>query len=564
MYIKEIEFVNFKSFGKKVKISFYNDFTTISGPNGSGKSNIIDGILFALGLTSSRTLRAEKLTDLIYNGDEAKKPDFAQVTIRFDNSDRKLPLDLDEVEISRKVRRTKSGYYSYFYFNGKAVSLGEIHFQLAKAGVTPEGYNVVMQGDVTQIISMTSVERRKIIDEIAGVAEFDERKQKALGELEVVRQQIERVDIILEEVRTQLGKLAGERDQALKYQALKAEKVKFEGYVLLSKLKDARTELQNVDKELAGKEEHLEKVQVLLNERVQELQALEEALEKLSLEIRKKGEDEQLQVKREIEETKGEISRCVDSIELSESELEEADSRRRKAFVEIDSTKGKIRELEEKIEAENLRKDSISSELSERKTERMLLQSRIADVDAKFAATRDELMAARKKLEDIKNEKNELIRTEDRLLDTLRRKSSELRDIENQIRDAEAAVTTSDSDTLSVKYEIEKLSENMESLIRDRDDIESSHFRIKEDIRKLESKLHGLQQEYAITEARVRASEHGGSYSKAVEMVIGAARQEDLFGIHGTIAQLGKVDRQIFNSSGDCRRKPDAGNCCRY
>ena len=98
MYIKEIEFVNFKSFGKKVKIPFYNDFTTISGPNGSGKSNIIDGILFALGLTSSRTLRAEKLTDLIYNGDTAKKPNFAQVTIRFDNSDRKLPIELDEIK----------------------------------------------------------------------------------------------------------------------------------------------------------------------------------------------------------------------------------------------------------------------------------------------------------------------------------------------------------------------------------------------------------------------------------------------------------------------------------
>jgi chromosome segregation protein len=544
VYIKEIEFANFKSFGKKVKISFYNDFTTISGPNGSGKSNIIDGILFALGLTSSRTLRAEKLTDLIYNGDETKKPDFAQVTIRFDNTDRKLPLDLDEVEVSRKVRLTKSGYSSYFYFNGRAVNLGEIHFQLAKAGITPEGYNVVMQGDVTQIISMTSVERRKVIDEIAGVAEFDERKQKALGELEVVRQQIERVDIILDEVRTQLGKLAGERDQALKYQALKAEKIKFEGYILLSKLKDARIELKNIDKELAGKEEHLEKVQGLLNERMQELQALEEVLEKLSLEIRKKGEDEQLQVKREIEEIKGEISRCVDSVELSESELEEADSRRRKSFVEIDSTKGKIKEFEEKIEAENLRKGSISSELSERKTERMLLQSRIADVDAKFAVTRDELMASRKKLEDAKNEKNELIRAEDRLLDGLRRKSSELRDIENQIKDAEAAVATSDSDTLSVQYEINKLSESMESLIKDRDDIESSHFRIKDDIKKLENKLHSLQQEYAITEARIRASEQGGGYSKAVEMVIGAGRQENLYGIRGTIAQLGRVDRQ--------------------
>ena len=544
MYIKEIEFVNFKSFGKKVKISFYNDFTTISGPNGSGKSNIIDGILFALGLSSSRTLRAEKLTDLIYNGEEAKKPDFAQVTIRFDNSDRKLPLELDEVEISRKVRRTKSGYYSYFYFNGRTVNLGEIHFQLAKAGVTPEGYNVVMQGDVTQIISMTSVERRKIIDEIVGVTEFEERKQKSLGELEIVRQQIERVDIILEEVRIQLRKLTEERDQALKYQALKAEKVNFEGYILLSKLKDARIELNNVNNELARKGEHLDKVEALLNERKQEIQALEETLEKISLEIHKKGEDEQLQVKREIEEIKGEISRSTDSIELSEAELEEADSRRRKAFIDIDSNKNKIRELEEKIEVENLRKDSISSELSERKTECIILHNRIADVDTRFAVTRDELMAARRELENIKNERNELIRTEDRLLDTLRRRSSELREIEKQILDAEAAVSSSDSDTLSVQYEIEKLSKNMEFHIKDNNDIEASHFRIKEDIRKLESKLHSLQQEYAITEARIRASEQGGSYSKAVEIVIGAFIQEELFGIHGTIAQLGKVDRR--------------------
>ncbi len=544
VYIKEIEFVNFKSFGKKVKISFYNDFTTISGPNGSGKSNIIDGILFALGLTSSRTLRAEKLTDLIYNGEEAKRPDYAQVTIRFDNSDRKLPLELDEVEISRKIRRTKNGYYSYFYFNGRTVNLGEIHFQLAKAGVTPEGYNVVMQGDVTQIISMTSVERRKIIDEIAGVTEFEERKQKSLGELEVVRQQIERVDIILEEVRVQLEKLTEERDQALKYQALKAEKVNFEGYILLSKLKDARIELNNVDHEIARKGEHLEKVQALLNERTQEIQVLEETLEKMSLEIRKKGEDEQLQIKREIEEIKGEISRCIDSIELSESELEDADSRRRKAFIDIDSNKNKIRELEEKIEVENLRKDSISSELSERKKECILLHSRIAEVDTKFAVTRDELMATRRELESVKNERNELIRTEDRLLDTLRRRSSELREIETQILDAEAAVSNCDSDTLSVQYEIEKLSKNIEALIKDNNDIEGSHFRIKEDVRILESKLHSLQQEYAITEARIRASEQGGSYSKAVEMVIGAFMQEELFGIHGTIAQLGKVDRR--------------------
>ena len=180
MYIKEIEFDNFKSFGKKVKIPLFNDFTAVSGPNGSGKSNIVDGIIFALGLSGSRTMRAEKLTDLIFNGNgsggKCKETDSAQVTIKFDNSNREFPLDDDTVEIMRKIRRTKSGYYSYYYFNGRACTLSEIHTNLAKVGVRPEGCNVIMQGDVTRITEMTPFERRKLIDEIAGVSEFDEKK----------------------------------------------------------------------------------------------------------------------------------------------------------------------------------------------------------------------------------------------------------------------------------------------------------------------------------------------------------------------------------------------------
>ncbi len=248
MHIKEIELQNFKSFGKKVKIPFFDDFTTISGPNGSGKSNIIDGILFALGLSNSRVLRAEKLTDLIFNASNGRK-DFAQVTIRFDNKDREMPVESDDVVITRKVRQTESGYYSYYYFNDTPVSLTDIHNYLSRAKITPEGYNVVMQGDVTRIIEMTATERRKIIDEIAGVAEFDDKKEQALNELEIVRERIERVDIILAEVDDQLRKLQQERDQALKYQSLRDEKRKYEGYVLLARLKDARNELDKITHE---------------------------------------------------------------------------------------------------------------------------------------------------------------------------------------------------------------------------------------------------------------------------------------------------------------------------
>jgi chromosome segregation protein len=548
VYIKELEFINFKSFGKKVKIPFFDDFTTISGPNGSGKSNIIDGILFVLGLSNSRTLRAEKLTDLIYNGDKAKRPDFAQVTIKFDNTDREMPVDADEVTISRKIRETDNGYYSYFYFNGKAVSLTEVHNYLSKARVTPEGYNVVMQGDVTRIITMTPNERRKIIDEIAGVAEFDNKRDRALNELEIVRERVERADILIEEVEKQLEKLKVERDQAVKYQALKQEKMKFEGFVLLSKLKDAKVELENVDKDISFKKEVQEKLQLSIEERKEKLAGIEKELTELTSEIQRMGEDEQIQVKRDIEEIKGEVSRCVNSIELADNEIEDIDSRRKKAFLDIEGTKNKINDVDSKLSEESLRKDSILSEISERKTERMILQSRISDVDEKFAQTRDELSVFKSELETVKNDKSELMRQEDRLLDSLRRKSAEVRDIENEITDAKGKSESSDSDTKSAQYDIEKLTEQINSHTRDLDDLESNRFQIKSVVTDLDVTLRKHQQDYALLEARVRAAEDTSNYSKAVDMIIAEKKHHGLPGIYGTIAELGSVDQKYANA----------------
>jgi len=198
LYIKEVELKNFKSFGKSIRVPLKNDFVTITGPNGSGKSNVVDALLFALCLSSSRAMRAERLPDLIYRGENGKNPDYAQVTVRLDNTSRLFPLDQDTIEVSRKIKVNHDKYASSYYFNGKACSQAELQDQLSKAGITPESYNIVMQGDVTRIIEMTPVERRKIVDEIAGVSEFDEKKKKAMDELDVVRERIARVDVILE------------------------------------------------------------------------------------------------------------------------------------------------------------------------------------------------------------------------------------------------------------------------------------------------------------------------------------------------------------------------------
>jgi len=544
VHIKEIEFQNFKSFGRKIKIPFYDGFTTISGPNGSGKSNIVDGILFCLGLSSSRTLRAEKLTDLIFNGDGGKKPDFAQVVIRFDNSDREMPVDSDEIIITRKVRQTNSGYYSYYYFNNKAVTLREIHNYLAKAGITPEGYNVVMQGDVTRITEMTATERRKIIDEIAGVAEFDNKKDHAINELDIVKERIERVDIILAEVDGQREKLQRERDQALKYQTLLEEKVRYEGYVLLSKLKDAQKEFDKIVEEISSRMEGESELESLLESKQEKMDELESGLKELNEQITQMGEEEQIGIKRQIEETKGKISVSQNTITLTESEITDLDSQRRKGLIEIDNIKGNTAELTSKIEEEGHRKEGITSEIGDQNTQLLVLRSRIAEVDSKFVQTRDELSNVRHDLEVSRNRKNELMRQEDRLLDAMRRRSAEIKDIEEEIEDSGRKIKSADDDREDVVQEIQALNKQIEDLNNDIDDLESNRSQMRGVLKDLDEKLRKLQQEYMTAEARIRAVKEVSGYSNAVEKVLKARNMRELPGIYGTIAQLGKVDQE--------------------
>jgi chromosome segregation protein len=540
VHIKEIELQNFKSFGKKVKIPFFDDFTTISGPNGSGKSNIIDGILFCLGLSNSRIMRAEKLTDLIFNSDNGRK-NFAQVTIRFDNSDREMPVDSDEIVITRKLRQTESGYYSYYYFNDIPVSLTDVHNHLSRARITPEAYNVVMQGDVTRIIEMTVTERRKIIDEIAGVSEFDEKKDQAFNELEIVRERVERVDIILGEVDEQLARLQQERDQALKYQSLRDEKRKYEGYVLLARLKDARNELDKLTGELQDKRIKKQELEKQLEERRQKQREIEDKLAELNSLILEKGEGEQIALKKEMEFIKGEISRCSSSIELSENEITDIESQRRKAFLDIDATQAKVAEFLDKLKEETTRKETLTAECEDRKTQLLMIRSKINEVDAEFAGTRDRLAETKQVLETCRNEKNELMRDEDRLLDAIRRNSTEVRDMEIEIETSMSKISSTDIDTDNVKEQIEELKTNKQEHTRDSFDLERNRTEIKSVVSDLENTLRGLQQDYARSEGRIKAAAEL-AYSEPVEAILRAKKNRELPGIYGTIAELGKVD----------------------
>lgn len=266
MHICQIDIDNFKSFAERTVIPFRPGFTTVSGPNGSGKSNIIDSILFCLGLSTSRTMRAEKLSDLINN---LSKRQEAVVTITFLKGEheqamtRQLPLpkpdkndelpasqeaaeapDDNLIRVTRRIKGTPSGYTSTYYLNAKISTLTEIHETLGQYNVSPGSFNVMMQGDVAGFINMSAMERRKIIDEIAGVAEFDRKIEQAQQEMAITGANIERNTILLNEIEARMGQLAQEREQALKYRGLRDEKNRCESQLLSARYIDLQKALR--------------------------------------------------------------------------------------------------------------------------------------------------------------------------------------------------------------------------------------------------------------------------------------------------------------------------------
>ena len=563
MHIKELVRDNFKSFGRKTRIPFYEDFTTISGPNGSGKSNIIDSVLFALGLARTSGIRAEKLTDLIYNpghADEAGEGSGereASVEVILDNGDRTLERgqvvnaagtedvgDVDEVSIRRRVKETEDNYYSYYYINGRSVNLGDIQDLLAQAGVTPEGYNVVMQGDVTEIINMTPHARREIIDEIAGVAEFDAKKADAFEELEVVQDRIDEADLRVEEKEKQLTQLEDERETALEYQDLRDEKEEYEGYRLAAELEEKRETLDDVEAEVEEHEAELSELQTELDERQGRVVRLSEDLEDLNAEIERKGEDEQLRIKREIEEVKGEISRLEDQIESAQEKIQDAEAERRQAFVQIDRKQEDVEDLESDIRETKVAKSSVTADIQEEESDLAEVEARIDEVGAEFEEVKEALDEHREALEAAKSEKNELQREQDRLLDEARRRSNEQRETEAEIDDLEGEIPDLEAEIEDLEAELEKAERNRETISEVVEDLKAEKADLQADIDDLEDDISAKQQEYAQLEAR--AGEDGdSSFGRAVTTILNG----DIEGVHGAVAQLGGVDPEYATAA---------------
>ena len=210
-YIKSMVMQGFKSFAKRTEVVFDKGINTIVGPNGSGKSNIADSLCFVLGRLSIKSMRAAKASNLIFMGSKFIKPaKEALVELVFNNTDKTFAIEKDEVRLTRIVRRNGQSIYK---INDEVKTRAEVIEALAQAGIDPHGFNIILQGSIDAIIRMPTEDRRKVIEEVAGIAIYESRKEKSLRELEKTEERLKEIGTILRERTAYLKNLEKERSR---------------------------------------------------------------------------------------------------------------------------------------------------------------------------------------------------------------------------------------------------------------------------------------------------------------------------------------------------------------
>jgi chromosome segregation protein len=308
--IEKLEMQGFKSFAKKTVLNFPNNFSVICGPNGSGKSNILDAIVFVLGRTSAKSLRADRLMEMVFRGTKSRsESEIAKVSIYFDNTQREFPFDEDKIIVSRRVNKKGVSIYK---LNGRTVTREKIQEVLRPARIHSDGHNIILQGDITEIVEMSPLERREIIDEISGIKEFDEKRDKSQRELMTVEDRLKESHIVLNEKRASIDRLEKEAKDAQKYQRLTKELDKLRASLSKHKLSIAESAMKTLD-------EKIEKMEV------KDIDADMQALDKEIAEVEKERDkaekrlfdrSKDIAIIKEVESLKSEIARNKDRMEM--------------------------------------------------------------------------------------------------------------------------------------------------------------------------------------------------------------------------------------------------------
>ncbi|HBD66099.1 MAG TPA: chromosome segregation protein SMC [Eubacterium sp.] len=536
MYLKSIEVQGFKSFANKIVFDFHNGITGIVGPNGSGKSNVADAVRWVLGEQSAKQLRGAKMEDVIFAGTQNRKPvGFAYVAITLDNSDHALPVEYDEVTVSRRVYRSGESEYK---INGHSCRLRDVTEMFYDTGIGKEGYSIIGQGQIDKILSGKPDERRELFDEAAGIVKFKRRKSAAIKKLENERSNLVRVNDILSELEKQVGPLKQQSEKAKEYLNYKTDLKKYDVNAFLLEtdrirketaelndrlkivdddLEDSKSEYDNTKSEYEAAENQLNDINTQIDENSQTVSALELENQKLQGEINVFTEqiktfnaNKQLHSERllDIEKDKQNKNNSVKELREQYNDLN----------TELSEYNDKLAAINDTAKVLNAEIEGISGQIDNRQNsiyDNLTEQSTIKAENQKFVTMLEQLEIKKSELTShiIKGKSDESAQKQviKSLTAELDNAVGKLEDINNSIEESNTSVTQLKAEIAEKNSELDKLTQN--------------YHREKS---RLESLIN-------ITE---RYDGYGNSIKKIMEL------KDSNPGILGVIADIIKVEKQ--------------------
>ncbi len=527
--ILKIELKGFKSFARKIEVPFSDDFNCVLGPNGSGKSNILDALCFVLGKAGAKGLRAEKTANLIYNGGKTKKPaKEGEVSIFFDNSNKVFGGEDEVIKITRLV---KSSGQSVYKVNDKSVTRNQILDLLSKAKINPDGYNIILQGDIVKLVEMSGNERRQIIEEIAGISIYENKKQKALRELQRVEEKMNEAEIILTERKAHLKELKSDRDKALKFKDLDEKIKRNKATVLFDELNTKEKKSSQLDADVKKLSDEISKAEGRVQSSREKIDSLKKQVDDINKEIEQKGEREQVELQKEIEKIKVDLAVNKQRVSTIDVELEKIEARRKELSSSFEETDSKLKILiKSKKEAETeIKNKELEIERIDKKIEEFRKKNKLEDaseIDKKIEEADNNIESLQEKVNSLRESQQDIIREKDKVenkLNTIDEKINKLLSVKKEHKEALDKLK-------SMKTEFKKTASELNQAL-------SEDASISAQLSTAHNKLLSKKEELAKLEARTAALREQTAGGQAIKEVLDL----NLKGVYGVISELGNV-----------------------
>ncbi len=540
MYLKRLELQGFKSFADKTVLEFKEGITGVIGPNGSGKSNISDAIRWVLGEQSIKSLRGAKSEDIIFAGTQARKSlGFAEVSMVIDNTDGKLPIEYSEVTVTRKIYR--SGETGYF-INKTPCRLKDILELFMDTGIGKDGYSIIGQGKIDEILSNKSEDRRRIFEEAAGIVKYRTRKAESEKKLEQTKLNLLRINDILSEIEANIEPLRLQADKAKQFLDLREELKSIEVGLFIYNIDTYKQKLEQIikDEEIIKSQEQDE------NEKMSHIKELKE---KLKQEID--------QVTTQIEElqnigfeSSNKIEKINSEIGISNERMQNNSANHERIEKEIDEVKQRIKELEEESEQKQnkkenlfLNKEKFQKELDDKQKELDELTKKLSDKELKIEEKKQTI----EKNVDLKYELSENISNQEVNFENLEKRQKSLKTELSSVISELDLTRTNKQELGKGFYDIQSQKEKSEKILKEKAEEKESCMR---KVKEFDEQINRLSYEMRMKDSRLKflieTEKEKEGYIKSVKALLNDCEKDSTLskGMHGVLANLISVQKE--------------------